>query len=152
MTDEPQSVLDQLKEVISKKVERPNVLVEVPERPGVKLLISPNITQGQMRAWQKQAGGDNPKGMDATKFACMVVGHTTKGIFLNGEEVISNGYPVNFASASILEMTGTTKAIPDCIQKFFGLDAHVEAAALAIIEACGFGDTVQTENVENPTN
>jgi hypothetical protein len=32
---------------------------------------------------------------------------------------------------------------------FFGLDPHVEAAALAIIDAAGYGDTV--EQTENPT-
>ena len=146
-----ETILNQLKSVIAKKVERAEVFIEVPERIGVKLLVSPNVTQQQMRAWQKQCGGDSPKGMDATKFACTVVGQTTKGVFLNGEEVLDDGWPCTFGSAIILEMTQTTKAVPDAVQKFFGLDAHVEAAALAIIEACGFGDTISAEATENPT-
>jgi len=145
------SILKQLKQVIARKVERHDVFIDVPERSGVKLLVSPNVTQQQLRAWQKQNGGDSPKGMDSTRFACTVVGQTTKGIFFNGNEAQDDGWPLTFASASVLEMTGTVKAIPDCVQKFFGLDAHVEAAALAIIEACGFGDTITAESSENPT-
>jgi len=145
------TLLDQLKAVISKKVERPRVYIEVPERPGVKLLVSPNLTQAQIRNWQKQCGSETQKGLDATKFACTVVAHSTKGVFLQGEEVLDDSWPVGFASKPILEMTGTDKAIPDCVQKFFGIDAHVEAAALAIIDACGFGDTIQAESTENPT-
>lgn len=152
-TENSESLLNQLKEVVSKKVERKNVFIEVPNRPGVKLLISPNITQQQVRVWQKQCGGDSPKGLDATKFACTVVGQTSKGVYMNGEEVLEDGqWPLTFASKPMLEMTGAEKAVPDCVQKFFGLDAHVEAAALAIIDACGFGDTIQAESSENPTN
>lgn len=151
--DNPDSLLNQLKEVISKKVERKNVFIEVPNRPGVKLLISPNITQQQVRVWQKQCGGDSPKGLDATKFACTVVAQTSKGVYINGEEVLEDDqWPLTFASKPMLEMTGAERAVPDCVQKFFGLDAHVESAALAIIEACGFGETIQAENQENPTN
>jgi len=151
--ENPDSLLNQLKEVVSKKVERKNVFIEVPNRPGVKLLISPNITQQQVRQWQKQCGGDSPKGLDATRFACTVVGQTSKGVYINNEEVLEDGqWPLTFASKPMLEMTGAERAIPDCVQKFFGLDAHVEAAALAIIDACGFGDTIQAESAENPTN
>ena len=47
-------------------------------------------------------------------------------------------------------MTGTKRAVPDCVLAFFGLDPHVESAALSIIDAAGYGDTV--ESTENPTN
>jgi len=148
--EEP-TLLDQLKAVIAKKVERPNVFIEVPERPGVKLLVSPNLTQAQIRNWQKQCGSETQKGLDSTKFACTVVGHATKGVFFQGQEVLDDSWPVGFASKPILDMTGTDRAIPDAVQRFFGIDAHVEAAALAIIDACGFGDTIQAEATENPT-
>lgn len=141
----PPSVLDQLKEVISKKVERPAVFVEVPERPGVTVQISPNITQHQLRSWRKAAGEDTKNGMDATKFASFVVGHTCVGIFINGEQVVNeDGIGLNFASQAILDMTNTTRAVPDCVRAFFGIDPHVEAAALAILEASGYSDTVET--------
>lgn len=148
--DESDNVLEQLTAVISKKVSRPDVFITVPERPGVTLLISPNITQNQVKAWQKNAGSDSKTGLDATRFACQVIGHTTRGIYFNGEEVLENGKSLGFASPAVLKMTGATRALPDAVQKFFGLDPHVEAAALTIIDAAGFGDTV--EQTENPTN
>lgn len=139
------SVLDKLKETISKKVERSVVYLEVPERPNVNLIISPNITQHDMRRWRKAAGEDSKNGMDATRFACSVVGHTTVGITFDGEEVMDeDGYPLNFASPVILEMTDTTRPIPEAVKAFFGIDPHIEAAALAILDAAGYGETVDT--------
>ena len=141
----PPTVLDQLKEVLSKKVEREAVFIEVPERPGVTVKISPNITQHQLRSWRKNAGEDTKNGMDATKFACAVLGHTCVGIFINGEQVVNDdGIGLTFASDAILEMTGTTRPIPDCVRAFFGIDPHVESAALAVLEAAGYSDTVET--------
>lgn len=139
------TVLDQLKDVLSKKVERDPVFIEVPEREGVTVKVSPNITQHQLRAWRKNAGEDTKNGMDATKFACSVLGHTCVGIFVNGEQVVNeDGIGLTFASDAILEMTGTTRPIPDCVRAFFGIDPHVESAALAILEAAGYSDTVET--------
>lgn len=146
---ESDNVLSQLKAVVGKKVMRPEVFISVPERPGVQILVSPNITQQQLRAWQKNAGSETKNGVDATKFACQVIGHTTIGIYLNGEEVFEDGKSLGFASPSILKMTGATRALPDAVIAFFGLDPHVEAAALAIIDAAGYGDSV--EQTENPT-
>lgn len=139
------SVLAQLKEVLAKKVEREPVFIEVPERPGVTIKVSPNITQHQLRAWRKNAGEETKNGMDATKFACAVLGHTCTGIFINGEQVVNEDHVgLTFASDAILEMTGTTRPIPDCVRAFFGIDPHVESAALAVLEAAGYSDTVET--------
>lgn len=141
----PPTVLDQLKDILSKKVERDAVFIEVPERPGVTIQISPNITQHQMRSWRKNAGEDTKNGMDATKFACAVIGHTCTGIFVNGEQVVNeDGIGLTFASQAILDMTASTRPIPDCVRAFFGIDPHVESAALAVLEAAGYSDTVET--------
>lgn len=143
--DKGPSILDQLRGVISKKVERPPIFIEVPERPGVTIKVRPHITQHQMKSWRKNAGEETKSGLDATKFACSVIGHTTIGIYVNGQEVLNkDGVAVNFASPEILEMTQTTRPLPDCVREFFGIDPHVEAAALAIMEHSGFGDTVDT--------
>lgn len=139
------SLLGRLRTEVQKKIERPLIFVAVPERPGVQIQISPNITQHQMRAWRKQAGEDTKPGFDPTKFSCLVVAHTTKGIFVDGQEVLGeSGAPLSFASPEVLDMTDTHRPIPDCVQAFFGIDPHVEAAALAIMEAAGFSDTVET--------
>lgn len=145
LNDPAPSVLSQLKESLSKKVERPKVFIEVPERPGITIEVSPNISQHQIRSWRKNAGEDTKNGMDATKFACAVVAHTTTGIFINNEQAFSEeGVALTFGSDAILEMTGTTRPTPDCVRAFFGIDPHIEAAALAILEAAGYSDTVET--------
>lgn len=139
------SVLSRLRTELSKKVERAEVQIEVPERPGVTVIVSPNITQHQMRAWRRQSGEGTKNGFDPTKFACTVLGHTCRGIIMDGEEVFSEeGSPLTFASPEILEMTNTTRPVPECVQAFFGLDPHVESAALAIMDAAGYGDDVET--------
>lgn len=141
------SVLEQLKTVVSKKVERPEVQIDVPERPGVTLVISPNISQHQLKSWRKNAGEDTKNGMDTVKFAAYVVGHTARTIMMNGEVVTdANGYEVNFASPDILEMTQTRRPVPDCVIAFFGIEPHVEAAAVAIMEAAGYGDSIDAVN------
>ena len=139
--------LDRLKEVISTKVERPAVLLEVPSRPGVKLRISPNINQNQIRAWRRNSGEDTKAGMDSTKFACYVIGHSTVGILMDDEEVLDDeGNRLNFASDIILTTTETSRPVPDAVRAFFGVDPHLESAALAILDAAGYSDTVETED------
>jgi hypothetical protein len=140
-----ETLLQKLSTVIQKKVERPIVYIDVPERPGVTLKISPNITQNQMRNWRKQAGEDSRNGMDGTRFACSVIGHTTIGMCMNNEEVFDeDGNELTFASPLVLQMTETTRPLPDCVREFFGVDPHIEAAALAILDAAGYSDTVET--------
>jgi hypothetical protein len=139
------TILEQLKTTISKKVERTHIYIEVPEREGVTIKVSPNVTQNQLRAWRKNAGEDTKTGLDPTKFACQVVGHTTEAICFNGEEVFNeDGVMLTFASPEIMQMTNTTRPLPDCVREFFGIDPHVEAAALAIMEHAGYSDTVET--------
>jgi|GEM_PF-611293 hypothetical protein len=146
-----ETVLDRLKAVVSAKVERTVVLLEVPDRPGVHLRISPNITQAQMKAWRKNAGEESKNGLDPIKFACQVVGQTCVGISMDGEEAFDEaGNALNFAAPEILEMTSATRPVPDAVRNFFGTDPHVEGAALAVLEAAGYGDTVDV--LEDPTN
>jgi hypothetical protein len=145
-----ESPLDKLKATIAEEVERPVVLLEVPAREGVQLRISPNISQSQMRHWRKQAGEESKNGLDPTKFACYVIGHTTTGVEIDGQEVFDDdGVFLNFAHADILQMTGETRPVPDAVRSFFGTDPHIEAAALAVLEAAGYSDTVETVD---PTN
>lgn len=141
-----ESPLDRLLTAISQKVERPQVLLDVPSRPGVKLRISPNVSQGQLRSWRKQAGEDSKQGLDSTKFAAYVIGNTTIGFVINDEDVEEDGHPINFASPSILAATDSSRPVPDAVKVFFGVDAHVETAALAILDACGYGDTIEVED------
>lgn len=139
--------LNKLRDLVKKKVERKPVLIEVPERPGLFVKVSPNITQTQMKNWRKQCGEDSRNGLDATKFACLVIGHTTIGIHMDDEEVFDEyGNIMNFAHPFILEMTETTKPVPDAVRALFGVDPHIESAALAILDAAGYSDTVSASD------
>lgn len=145
-----EKILDRLKALISTRVERDVVLVEVPDRKDVLLRISPNITQAQMKAWRKSSGEETKNGLDPTKFACQVIGQTCVGIEMEGKEVFDDaGNPLNFAAPEILEMTSAVRPVPDAVRNFFGTDPHVEGAALAILEAAGYGDTV---DIVDPTS
>ncbi len=142
-TADPDNVLESLKKVISDKVRRADVYINVPERSGVMIRVSPNITQQQLKAWRRNAGEERKNGMDTVKFSTNLIAATTTGILLN--DVLAtdeNGTEVTFASPEIMRMTNTTRPHPDCVLAFFGLEPHVEAAAVAIIEAAGYGDAV----------
>jgi hypothetical protein len=149
------NILEKLKEAVKGKVSRPTVTIELPERPGVSLRISPNITQNQIKAWRRNSGEDSKQGLDTLKFAATVVGHTTTGIMFNGEVAKDdNGFDVTFASPQILEMLSAVRPIPDAVIAIFGLEPHVESAAVAIMEAAGYGDSVETVDptVRSSTN
>ena len=97
------NVLNKLKSAIQKKIERPVVEINIPERPGVSIQVSPNINQNQLRAWRKNAGEDTKNGMDTLKFACAVIAHTTVSIVINGETAVNeSGFEMNFASPEIM--------------------------------------------------
>jgi hypothetical protein len=137
------NVLNSLKKIISEKVKRTDIYIPVPERSGVMIRVSPNITQQQMKNWRKSAGEDRKNGMDTIRFSAHLIAATTTGILLNDEIVTdASGIEVTFASPQILEMTGTSRPHPDCVLAFFGLEPHVESAAVAIIESAGYGDNL----------
>jgi len=139
------SVLEKLRAEVSKKIEREDVLIAVPERPSITIRFSPNITQTQMNAWRRNSGESTKAGMDATKFACAVIGHTCTGILIDGVEALNDdGVQLTFASPEILEMLEVSRPMPDAVRAMYGLDPHVEAVALAIMEAAGYNDSVDT--------
>lgn len=141
--DDEKTVLEQLKERLTRKIERPEIEVEVPERKGVTVRFSPNITHHQMRAWRKKAGDSTKAGMDPLKFACEVIGQTCMAILVDGVPVTEDGNNVTFASDSILEWVGASRPIPDGIRSFYGVDPHIEAVAVTIMEKSGYGDDVE---------
>lgn len=143
------NILDQLRAEIAKKVERPPIRMEVPERPSMSLRFSPNIKQEQLNIWRKRAGDGTKKGMNTTHFSTLVISNTNIGIYLNDELVHDdNGNPVRLSSETILQMTNTSR-VADAIRSIYGVDPHIDATALKILEYAGYGDDVDEE--ENPT-
>jgi hypothetical protein len=142
------SVLEQLRLVVEQKVERDEIEINVPEREGVSVRFSPNVTQQQLRAWRRNSGENSKDGFDPLRFACYVVGSTCTAILINDEVVENptNGIALTFASDAILSMTSDTRPIPDGIRNFYGIDPHLEATALAILDAAGYGDEIDEIN------
>ena len=141
------TVLDQLKEEISKEVSRPEIEIAVPSREGVSLRFSPNISNEQLKAWRRNSTNRKTDELDSIKFSCYVVGQTLSGIFFNDELVEDGeGYPLNFASQAMLDMTNTTRPLPDAIRAFFAVDPHLETAAIKILDYAGYGDDIDAED------
>lgn len=140
-SDEP-TLLAALKSTLSKDVKREDVLIEVPERPGLVVRFSPNITQHQIKSWRRGSGEDKKGGMDAVRFASHVLANTCTGMVLNGQEITENGDPVTFSHETVMKMVGAHRVF-DCVREVYGLDPHIEAAALAVLDASGFNDDVE---------
>lgn len=147
------TILAQLRKAVEQKIKREDIFINVPERDNVLIRISPNINQKALAAWRKNAGMDTKKGMSTVNFSANVIAATCTGISFNGEIVRDDaGNDVTFASQEVMEMTGTTKPHPDCVLALYGLEPHVEAAAVAIIEASGWGDAVDTVDPLKPSS
>lgn len=138
--DEP-TLLSALRDSLSKKVARQDILLEVPERPDMVVRYSPNITQHQVKQWRKNSGEGRKEGLDGIRFSCHVLANTCTGILLNGQEVTENGSPVTFSHETVMQMLGVGKVF-DCVREIYGIDPHVEAAAIAVLDAAGFNDSV----------
>jgi len=136
-------VLDALRDELQKKVRRPDVFLEVPERPSMAIRFSPNITQHQMRAWRRNAGEETKAGLDSVKFACYVLANTCTGILINNEVVKDDeGNELLFGDEPIIQMVGAS-TVSEAIKAIFVIEPHIEGAALAVMEAAGFSDTVE---------
>lgn len=139
--DEP-TLLSQLKATLAKEVKREDILVEVPERPGLVVRFTPNVSQHQIKSWRRASGEEKKGGMDAVRFASHVLANTCTGMILNGQEITENGDPVTFSHETVMKMVGAHRVF-DCVREVYGLDPHIEAAALAVLDASGFNDDVE---------
>jgi len=141
------SILDQLREEITREVTRPDIEVPVPEREGVSVRFSPNISNEQLKSWRRNSTNRKTDELDSIKFSCYVIGQTVSGIYFNDELVEDEGgFAITFASPAIMEMTNTTKPLPDAIRAFYAVDPHLESTALKILDYAGYGDEVDAED------
>lgn len=146
------TLLSRLKTKLQAETRRPDIVLPVPERPGVSVRFSPNVTNHQIRRWRRMAGEDTKKGLDGTAFACHVLGNTCTGILIDGQEVTEDGHPVTFASDVILSWLDVERPVPDGIQAFYGVDPHVDTAGFAVLDAAGYGDQIEPEGDPTKTS
>lgn len=140
------TILEQLTTALAKEIVRPDIEIDVPERDGISIQYSPNITQERLRQWRKNSGESSKRGLDSVKFASYVIGDTCKGIYVNHEQAVSpSGVGLTFTSREIWEMSDADSPF-EAIKHMFGIDPHIESTAFAILEAAGYGDEVDTED------
>lgn len=143
---EPSSVLAALESELSKEIERPALRVTVKEREQMAVEFDTNIGTRQIRQWRRNSGENTKNGLDSVKFAMYVVGDRCRGIYFNDKLVTNDDdVAINFASAEMREMTDADDPW-EAMKWVYGVDAHIEATALLIIEAAGYGDEVDAED------
>lgn len=147
------NVLSQLRAIVAEEVNLPHVEIEVKQRPGVSIIYSPNISNAQLKSWRRKSTNRKSGELDNIKFACLVVGDTAQEIHLNGElATLDDGSPLVFNSQEFADMMDVDmfQIVPHGICAFFGVDAHLESTAMAILDHSGYGDDVET--AEDPTS
>lgn len=148
-----QNILSQLRAIVQEEVLLPEVEIEVKQRPGVSVVYSPNISNAQLKSWRKKSTNRKTGELDDIKFACLVVGDTAEEIHLNGEPAtLEDGSPLRFNTQEFADMMDVEmfEIVPHGIRDFFGVDAHLSATAMLILDNSGYGDEVETE--EDPTS
>ena len=148
----PRTILAELTAAVQKEVELPEVRIDVKERPGVSVTYSPNVDSNELKSWRSKSTNKKTGELDSIKFSCLVLGNTMTGIWMNEEEVFDEtGNPIEFMSTTFAEMmqVALAQVNPHAIRKFYGVDAHLESTALAVLDHAGYGDEIETE--ENPT-
>jgi hypothetical protein len=135
------SALDELAAELAAPVERPPVDLPVPARPGYLLRVRSDITQPELEGWRDKAKVAGTRGpvLDQLLWAELVVGGSTVAILKDGEEIVENGKPVTFRSAWLQSTLGAASALVT-VRKFLAVDAHLTAAAMAVLRASGFDD------------
>lgn len=144
------NVLDLLRSKLEAEIQIPLVEVEVPKRPGVTIVFKPQVSSSQLRSWQKRC--TNKRGeLDNLRFSSMVIVAMSEGMKVDGQwAMLDNGDEMQINSQEFADMMSVVPSdiVPHGIKNLFGIDAHVEATALRLLDEAGYGDSL---DVEDPT-
>lgn len=149
------SITSQLQQALAAPTRRPDVVLEVKERPGVGIRFDCNISDEQRKAWQRRATskkggrGGNEGTLDEMLFSAIVVANQARAILFGGEEAPAvDGHPLTFTLRELWDMVGAADAVT-AVRALYGNDAHVMGTAGEIALRAGFDDTI--EEAEDPT-
>lgn len=135
------TVLDDLKQALSKASENPALTLRVPARPTLDLVFNPNIEYGVIRRFFKQAEGKD--GVNQLKMAYMVIAWANTGIRVRGVLATdSEGNDMSVKNHEFQRML-ESRDTQDCIYRLYGEKAgegHVINVADRILEEAGYGD------------
>ncbi len=148
----PASPLDELRETITKEVQRPDLVLAVMARPGMEIRFDTNVDMSMIQEWRRRATrrrGQN-EDFDILKFTSSVVANQARAFRLRGEEPAgADGEPISFRSPEVLQWTSTSRAL-DAVRALYSVDGHIISSAGEILQAAGYSDVME-EGDEGPT-
>lgn len=122
------------------------VTLEVPRRAGWSVRYGTDFSYEQLTAWQKGARDrTSASGLNDLRYACIVLANTCRGILRRGEDLTDGGEPLVFRNKVLWGLvTPVADRTVDAVQRFYGRDAHVIAAAKRVLIEAGYADIVET--------
>lgn len=127
----------------------PPVTLPVPARPGWGIKIRTDLTLKEVNAWRKSAGKDEIRG------ALLHVVNATIGIVHNGAVLVLDEETMLFGSPEFQQLLRLDQ-VPavECARRFIGRDGDISALAVAVMQASGFGSSVEsmTDDETDPTS
>lgn len=144
------SALDLLKADLAEELEE-HTTIPVPTRPKYKIRCSLNISGDELDSWRKQARSKrHTDGIDGVKLVALILANKTVGIIRDDEPLhdgVSDLY--TFRHREFIDLLKINPredlTAAQAVQRFFGRDGAVDAAAKALLEASGWGEDVLAE-------
>jgi hypothetical protein len=100
--------------------------------------FSTRIPYEDLAAWRKRSEDKTmPNDLNETRLACIVLANTCRGIIRNGEEILTEGEPMTFASPAFHALVGADRAV-DAVRRFYDRDPDVNRAAGEVLAAAGW--------------
>jgi hypothetical protein len=135
----PSTALASLRADFAAETEEDVQTFPVKGRPGYEVRLSTRIPYEDFAAWRKRCEDKSmPGGLNELRFGCIVLANTCRGILRDGEEIVSDGEPLTFASPALHRLLGVERAV-DAVRRFYGRDPNVNRAASAVLTAAGWG-------------
>lgn len=134
------TALDDLRAELSAELEHFETF-EVSTRPGYAVRFDVDIEHPKLGLWRKRARDKTqPDGLDELLWASIIVASQAVAIVRNGVPVFEASDGVGpFAATEFLAIYDVGRPV-DAVQRFYGRDSQVIAAAWAILTAAGYGD------------
>lgn len=118
----------------------PTIDLAVPTRPGWVLRCRANFGAKAVDGYRKAAADKRfTDKIDGGKMSALVIGANTVAILRNGVEVNVDGKPATFATPAFRQALGAD-SVATAVRTVYGLDGHLEAAALRLMTEAGYGD------------
>lgn len=129
------TMLDELRAELAAEVEVEDFRLDVPERPGYAVVYAADVTYDELTAWRKRAKDTSkPGGINELRLSTIILANKAVDLIRQGEPT-----GLTFRDPALVELLGAGSAT-DAVRRLYGLDGHVNAAALAVLQASGFGD------------